>query len=423
MYRSFFPKTTYSRNILTLIVGSGIAQAVPVAISPILTRLYTPQDFGILALFIAISAIASVCVTGRYELAILLPQNDDDALHIVALSMCLSASISLLLLLIVTVFNHQITSLLGVPALSGWLYWLPLSTMLIGIYTSLNGWSNRKSYYRRLAITRVAQTSSASLLQVSVGFMGGRTTGLISGQIFGQFISSLFQLGLLYRGHKEKLKTLDYKRVIELAKKYIDYPKFMVIGQLLNTASGYAPLFLLGIFFNPALVGFYSLSQRVLVSPLSVVWGSVGDVYRSEASRIYREEGNCIEIFKSSAKKLAIISLLVVTPVFLFGQEIFAFVFGEAWREAGEIASIISIMIFFQGVSSPLSQTILFADKQKLDLVWQLLRILLASASFYAGVYFFDDYKVALFFFSIAFSFLYLLHTVFQYLVAKGWNE
>lgn len=177
--RKFLPQSAYARNILTLMTGTSLAQAIPVAISPILTRLYSPEEFGRFALYMAVVTIASVLVTGRYELAILLPRQDRDALHIAALAMALSVTISATLLLVVLFFAQPIAVLLGDAALATWLYWVPASTLLLGLYQSLNYWSNRKAQYRRLAISRTAQSGSAALAQLGIGYAGSGAVGLV----------------------------------------------------------------------------------------------------------------------------------------------------------------------------------------------------------------------------------------------------
>lgn len=420
MLKKLIPQSRYARNVITLMTGTGLAQAIPIAISPILTRLYTPEDFGIFALFMAIASIASVLVTGRYELAIMLPKSDRDAFHIVVLSVGLSCLISGFLLLLVVVLNSQITSLLGTPEISNWLYWGPVSTLLMGIYTSLSYWSNRKSQYRRLAISRVVQTASSSVPQLAAGFMKSSSFGLVAGQLAGQLLATSVMANLIYHEDNNYIKKLQLNRLLVVAKKYINYPKFMIAGQLMNTISGSLPLFLLSTFFSPAIAGFYSLSQRVLIAPTALIGGAIGDVYRSDASKIYRENGNCLLIYKKTFSKLCLVSVIFVLPVFLLGNEIFALVFGENWREAGEIASIVSIMVLFQAVSSPLSQTVLFANLQKIDLIWQFLRLILGGLALVSGYHFYDDYKITLFLFAVSFSFLYLLHIYFQFKVAAG---
>ena len=122
-----FTSGSFARNVLTLMTGTTIAQAIPIAISPILTRIYTPEDFGVFALYMSIASIIAVLATGRYELAIMLPKKDEDAVNIVALSIIIAFFVSLISFLIVFIFNTQITNLLGNPEISNWLYFIPIT--------------------------------------------------------------------------------------------------------------------------------------------------------------------------------------------------------------------------------------------------------------------------------------------------------
>lgn len=422
--RNLLPQSAYARNVLTLMTGTSLAQAIPIAISPILTRVYSPEDFGLFSFYMALVAVAVVLVTGRYELAILLPRRERDALNITALVLILSLFISIFLAIIIFIFNKKIVHLLGNPDIGPWLYWVPISTWLMGTYQGLNYWSNRKSQYRRLAISRTAQSGGGSLIQLGLGFFKKGALGLVVGQIFGQLFSSSMLARMIWKDDKELIRGIRLKRIFLLSCKYSRFPKYMILGQLFNNASGYMPIFLFGVFFGPAVVGLYSLSQRVILAPMVLIGEAIGDVYRSEAATIYRKEGSCLNLFKFTFFKLIILSFFVTVPIFLWGEYIYAFLFGEQWREAGKIASLLSLMIFFQGISSPMSQTILLENLQKIDLAWQVLRFILAIGSIYFGYKMSLGYELTILAFSISFSILYIVHSGFQYFVAKGvWNE
>ena len=137
MINKFKPKSEFSSNVLTLMTGTTIAQAIPIAISPILTRIYTPEDFGMFALYMSMATIISVIATGRYELAIILPEKDEDAINIMMLSIGITFLVSLITLLIIFIFNAQITLLFGNPNISQWLYFVPLTIVLTGVYQAL----------------------------------------------------------------------------------------------------------------------------------------------------------------------------------------------------------------------------------------------------------------------------------------------
>ena len=371
-------------------------------------------------MYMAITSIVSVLVTGRYELAILLPRQDRDAFHIAMLSAGLSVAISAFLLLVVTCFNQSLAELLGVPGLAVWLYWVPASTLLSGIYQSLNYWSTRKSQYKRLAISRTVQSGSAALAQLGSGYAGSGTLGLMSGQIAGQVLSTSVLVGLIWRDDKNLIRAFHPLRSLALAKKYVDFPRFMIFGHMANTASSQMPIFLLSLFFGPGPVGLFSLSQKVLAAPMSLLAAAIGDVFRSESVKEYRANSNCLTIFRKTVSKLIIIGVVTNAPILFLGKDIFSFVFGNEWREAGEVASILSVMVLFQTVASPLGQLVFLANLQKFDFIWQLVRFIISVLSFLCGYWLFGDYKVAIMFYAFSFCALYAYHFYYQYKVAAG---
>lgn len=404
--RRLLPKSAYARNVLTLMTGTSLAQAIPIAISPILTRLYSPEEFGRFALYMAVAMIASVLVTGRYELAILLPRQDRDALHITALAIVLSMVISTALLLIVIFFAQPMAALLGDAALAPWLYWVPASTLLLGVYQSLNYWSNRKAQYKRLAISRTVQSTGVALTQMGSGYAGGGAAGLVGGQISGQVLATSVLACLIWREDFRQIRALKAARSLALAKKYINFPKYLIVAHGFNTASGQMPVLLLSALFNTTAAGFFTLTQRVMAAPMSLIANALGDVFRQEASQAYIHQGNCEEIYKKTFKRLLLISVAPFAVFFYVAPEFFAWAFGEQWRTAGEYARILTPMAFMQFITSPLSSMFMIAEKQWLDLAWQIFLFVLVVVSFVVGKYFADSAR-ALMAFSAAYCIAY----------------
>lgn len=393
--RRLLPQSAYARNVLTLMTGTTLAQAIPIAISPILTRLYSPEEFGRFALYMAVASIASVLVTGRYELAILLPRRDKDALHIAALAMVLSAAISAVLLLVVLFFAQPIAALLGDAALAPWLYWVPASTLLLGLYQSLNYWSNRKAQYKRLAISRTVQSGSAALAQLGSGYAGSGAVGLVGGQITGQVLATSVLARLIWREDHRLIRALRPLRSWALAKKYINFPKYLIVAHGFNTASGQMPVLLLSALFNTAAAGFFTLTQRVMAAPMSLIANALGDVFRQEASQAYIHQGQCKTIYEKTFKRLLLIAGVPFAVFFFVAPALFAWVFGEQWRVAGEYAQILTPKFFSDFVVGPLSTMFMIAEKQRLDLLWQIGLVLVGVWSFSLG-YYFSDVKLAL---------------------------
>lgn len=400
--------------------GTSLAQAIPIAISPILTRLYSPDDFGVFALFLAVTSILSVLATGRYELAIFLPKKDRDAIHVMALSIVLSCFVGAALLVIVFIFKHQISLLIGEPKIKNWLYWIPVSIMLTGIYQSFNYWSNRKAQFKRLSISRIVQSGTASIGQLGAGHIANAGSGgLIGGQLVGQAISSTVLALRVYQEDQALIQGVKRNRALALAKKYVKFPKYLILAHGFNTTSSQLPVLLLGVLFNSAAAGFYSLTQRVLAAPMSLVAGALGDVFRQEASHSFRHTGRCVEIYEKTFKRLLTISTIPFFIFFFIAPDLFAIVFGEAWRTAGEYAQTLTPMFFLRFITSPLSSMYMIAEKQKIDLSWQIALLTLTISSFAFG-YYYKDIELIIFLFSCSYCFMYTINGLFSYRLAQG---
>lgn len=413
------PKGIFSKNILTLITGTALAQAIPIAIAPILTRLYTPEDFGGFALYIAISSIVAVAATGRYELAIMLPKKDSDASGLVVVSIAVSFIISLLILITVFLFDKIITLVLWNPEINCWLYFVPLSVLLTGIYQSLTYWNNRKKYYKRLAINRIIQNSAMSCSHVIAGIIGLGSGGLISGTIFGQGVATLALGILLWKEDKTIITATTSLKKLALSRRYINFPKYLVFSHMLNSASFQSPNLLLNVLFNSLTAGYYMLTRRVISVPISIVARAIGDVFRQEASHDFAHKGQCVEVYKKTLKRLVLIAIIPFLVFFFIAPDLFAFVFGEPWRVAGKYAQILTPMVFMQFVTSPLSLMFMVAEKQRFDLIWQVLLFVMTSSSLVIG-YIFDSVTYALIMFSFSYSFMYLIGGVMSAIFARG---
>ena len=395
--------------------GTTIAQSIPIAISPILTRIYTPEDFGVFALYMSMASILSVAATGRYELAIMLPKKDEDAVNIVALSIIISFLVSFITLLIVFTFNSEITNLLGNPKISNWLYFIPVTVLLTGIYKSFNYWNNRKKQYRRLALSRVVQSSTTSSTNLAVGFAGVGAGGLVLSSMLGKGISTYILGKIIWKEEGGRLSQIKKLKILSLAKRYIHFPKFDVFASLANVFSQQIIHILFNVFFTATVTGYYYLTQRILNIPLSFLASAISDVFKEQASKDYKSLGHAREIYKSTFIKLFILSIFPSLILYFYAVDIFVFVFGEEWRTAGKYASILTPMLFIKFISSPLSFMLYIGEKQKLNFYSQLLFLVSIVASFMLG----DNPQDILKYITLFFSLIYLYYIYISAKIAR----
>jgi len=355
VFNKLKPKSEFSRNILTLMTGTTIAQAIPISISPILTRIYTPEDFGVFALYASITMIFGVVVTGRYELALMLPEKDEDAINIFALGFILTVLISLVLLVIVLIFNENIVRLLKNSEIEIWLYFAPISVFLIGMFNLLNYFNNRKKHYKDIAKATVIKSIILSIIQLTIGFIKTGAAGLVTGQIISQIFSNIKLAKNIYKD-KKLISSINKEDMLKLGKRYIKFPKFSMLAELINSLSYNLLTILISLFFSIKVLGYYSLVYKILSLPSSLIGNSISQVYYQEASKELRNSYKIIISFNHVFLKL-LVSIPIFIVLYFIIEDAFIIVFGNDWSESGIYAKILLPLFFIRFISSALSST------------------------------------------------------------------
>lgn len=407
-------KSEFSRNVLTLATGTTIAQAIPIAISPILTRLYTPEEFGILALFLSIVAILGSFINGKYDLAIMLPKDEIEALGLIKLSLFIAISLSLIILTIIVLLKKQIANLLNEPSIENWLLFIPFSIFFIGLYNSLNLFNTRSKKFREVAKSSIWKSSALGMTQVGLGTLKTGALGLISGQIVSYVLGNSVLVKILIP-KLSQLKTITLGQINDLRKKYKKFPLFTLPGALLNTMTINSTSFLITAIFDSKTLGFYSMSSRVMGSPSMVIGKSISKVYFQQASKI-KAGGNSIQtVFAKTFKKLFFLS----TPIFVFlyftVEPIFTLVFGSDWSIAGTYSKILIPLMAVRFISSSLSNTIAVLEKQEYTLFINLTLFITTIGIFVGAKQYGISFMQSLVIFSITLSLLYSLFIFLYY--------
>lgn len=399
--------------------GTVAAQLLPILISPLLTRLYSPGHFGTYALYFSLTAILSLIASGNYELAIVLPEKEEEVLAIALTVILLSLTVCAALFMLFWLFNSFLSNMLGNREIAGWLFFVPMTILLMNIYQVFYYICNRSGQYRLLAFGKFGQMAVTSLVYVLFGFAGSGVKGLILGDMAGFLFAALF-LGLAWNRRCTLFRTrVTRVEIMRQAKRYRRFPQFALPANLINSLSNQAPVILMSNFFGSAVVGFFNLSQKVLGSPLAVFSKSVSDVFRERASRDYRLHGNCRSVYVKTMKSLVLISFFPFLVLFLVAPALFSFIFGSSWKIAGEYTRVLSLMYFFRFTVSPLSYVFYIAEKQNYDLIWQIVLFIVTILSILAGVWQ-ENPQLSLLYFSISYSLMYLVYLVLSYKFSKG---
>jgi O-antigen/teichoic acid export membrane protein len=389
-------RSEFSRSVMTLSSGTAIAQAIPILISPLLTRMYTPEQFATFGLFTALIGIFGIVSTGKYEFAIMLPEDHTEACSIASLCLIITFLFSLTVFIVILVFQDSIVSFFNNPDFGFWIYFLPLGISITGVYQVLNFLNNRERAYTLIAKSRIARSVATGVTNVLFGYFKSAYQALQSiGLIFGLLLGQVLEILILVRTQKDwKTRwrtTLDYSAIKTLARKYINFPKFDVPSELMVTASIQLPVLLFNKFFEKSAVGFYFHAHRVLSIPMSMLGSAVGQVLFRQLSAYRHEKEKFQTLVNQAYKNLILLAVIPYSVIGFFGQEIFTVVFGANWGQSGVYAQLIAPWLLFNFVGSPLTMIFSALEKQRY-MFFYIGGVFLARAmSMLFGIIFFAD--------------------------------
>lgn len=366
-----------------ILAGStAFAQGITFLALPVLTRLYSPNDFALLAIYTAILGMGSVVACLRLEIAISLPQKDEDAASLFVLSLGFATLLTIIFAVIIGIWPHQITSLFRAPELYNYLWILPLGIWLTAIYSAAQNWATRKKYFSSIARTKIIQSTVGSSTQIGTGLIGLTPMGLIFGQLF---LSGAGTWGLIkqaWQKDNKKIRLVSWKSMIKQLKKYEKFPKYSTFEALANTAAIQIPLILIAAIAIGPEAGYLLLATKVMSAPLGLIGRAISQVYLSRAAEEYRKNnlGDFTANVITSLSKIGIGPLIfigVISPV------IFPLVFGEEWARAGELVMWMIPWMVLQFIASPISMCMHVRGWQRAMLILTIFGLILRIGILY----------------------------------------
>tara|TARA_R110001592_G_C13189189_1_gene752153 strand:+ start:4331 stop:5632 length:1302 start_codon:yes stop_codon:yes gene_type:complete len=414
-------KSDFSKNVFTLVTGTAIAQIIPLLVAPILSRIYTPQEFGRLALYMSIVQILGAIANGRYELAIVLPKEKKKGVQLTILSISISIIVSIIVLFVVLLFSNTIANALGDPKLDKWLFLVPISVLMIGCFNALNYFNTREKAFKNIAKANIFKSLGGSITQLSLGLLKLTGEGLIVGQAFSHFFGNI-KMGKTFLNNKEIIKSTTTKDLIKLAKRYVDFPKFSMFGIFLNTASINVTNLFISSIYNLTNLGFFSIAYRYLGLPSALMGNAISQVYMQNLTSALIDKKDIFQIFKKTLYKVFIISCLFLLFGVLFVKPIFVLYLGKDWFEAGVYAQILVPLFAVRFIVSCLSITLIVLEKQRVELFVHLSILLSTIVVLISSTIFNLEIKILIVLYSLVLVINYLIILLYIFLLIKKIN-
>lgn len=403
------------KNSFILIIGTSVAQFLPLIIYPILARLYSPDDFGFLATLTAITSILGVISTGKYESAILIADDEAKSINLIALVFTISSIVLLLISIAVCFCIDSATEFLGIEKNGIYLLVCPLSALFINVFNVYNEWCVRNKLYKRLSYNKIVSSTMVSGGKLIFGLVKIFHSGLIIGDLLGRALTAFVCLYRMYICEMHLIKSISIKQIIAQAKRFKDFPKFTMPAQLLNTVGGAVPILLLGKYYSGSDLGYFSMTMSALMIPINVISISIRDVFRQKANEVYKTGSSFRTLFNKAFIVLFIITLVCAIGVYPVLPHFFTLVLGDKWLETGEIAQILLPMMAWDFIAMSLSGVLTITEKLKYNLYWQIYFVLISVLSIIIGSYFFTSFYDTIFVFSLGRSTAYLFLLFLSY--------
>lgn len=364
--QKLFPVNSFARGVAVLSSGTGGAQLLLLLAAPVLTRLYSPEDFGVLAVFVSILSILGVIASLRYELAIPIAEDDQTALNVVALCLLITIGMAFFTGILVWLAGDWFAEKLNVAEVSTYFWLLPIGVFLIGIYQTFNYWATREKAFGRISKTKLTQSVSSLLVQFSFFKLGplGLIAGYITGQVFGagRLAKSAFD--------SADRRSFSFHRIKSAASRYRRFPQISSWDALLNVGSLHIFTFALASLFGAYSLGLIALANRVVHLPITFMSTSIAQVTYANLALMTSNEK---KIFVSQLNLLLSYAISPLTILLIFyGENIFTVIFGDEWKIAGSYVGWIAVWTHFQFISSPVSNIFLVLEEQGKLLLFQL---------------------------------------------------
>lgn len=373
-----------------MLYGTVIAQGITLLVTPFLARIYTPIAFGEFSFFMSIVSIIGVVATLRYEMAIVLQEKKENSVNTAFLSLFINIGITVLLSMVVLLYHFFINKL---PFIY---FTLPLFVFLIGFGNIAQHWLNREEKYKYLSISKVVNSLSNNISALLLGLLGFINYGLITGNLIGLSIFCIFFILIILNKYKEDFKSFHVDEIKKILRKYKDLPFANSPQVLLEVFQINGIIYMFKLFFNLTVIGYYSLTLRILQAPLWFIGSSLSQILYRDISGKINSKADFYPYLLKTTSYIAFFFVPFPIILILFGPEIFSLVFGEEWRSSGVYASYMSVWMYFDFIRYTIGQVPIMLNKTRRMLSFTLLGNIILIVFTFIGGYILKDVHTTL---------------------------
>lgn len=384
--KQLFSTEGFRGPVLTLLTGSMGVLALSYLSQPVITRLYTPDEVGVAGYFGSMMAVLISFTSLRYEDALMLPEDEDEAAVVAWLALVVLACFTIVISVLL-IWHEALATRLGIPAIAPFLLLVPPTLLAMRTAKVAEVWLIRAKRFRQVTAGQVANTTTMVTARIGAGLppINAGAGGLIGGYLVGHLVSMLVVGSAAIRHSAQRLgAAFSWARIGKAARRYRRFPFFSTPSALIGTLIARLPVFLLPFYFDDTVIGLFVLAFNVLSIPLSHLGSAIAGVFFVHAAEAQRA-ARLPEVSDIVHRRLVMLGLFPTLALLLAGPDVFEVFFGTAWREAGVYVQYVGPWLFLGAVASPLTRLFDVLERQRLDFATSVLMFVLMAAALIVG--------------------------------------
>lgn len=414
-------ESEFVRNSAKLLSAGVIAQAIGILIYPVLTRIYAPEDFGLLNLYQSIAGVLIILSTAEYQYSILLPKEDAQAKKCLHVGAAVLLGVFVLCALSVP-FAQPIAQLFNTPELAQWHWTLPLLVLFSGGWSLLNYWHTRNKNYTLASTYQISKSLLNAGLKWGLGILGFIKEGLIIATVISAVLSLLLNLTRSMRKYKWRLTSLLPKPDKQTAVTYKNFPQYALPRTLFNYVSANLPFFLLTPFFGLNETGFFGMALTLAFTPISLINGSIYQVLFQQVSEMVNNRKSIIGTFRNFYRRICLVVPPLCIILYFLLPSLTEFLLGDAWDTTAEYIRMMLPWLFISLLAGPTCFITDIFMKQKEMLFVEFALLIIRAACLVYGIMT-HDIQIAILGFCGATFIIFSAQVLWFYTLAKRYES
>ncbi|NOZ35750.1 MAG: oligosaccharide flippase family protein [Chlorobi bacterium] len=400
MFKKYI-KSNFLKNILILISSAGLAQLIPFLVLPILQKyFYSPENFGLLSVYVSISLMFVKFSTFSYEFAIVNQKSEKHALEIFYGTVQILFITTILISLLIVGMYFFVKNNFYIQKLGIYSFLIPVTVFNFGFYQILRYWFNWKKEFLKIGKSMIFKSISAESLKLIQGFLKFTSVGLIIGRVFGEIISFLFLLFSFLKKDYSKLKKIKQKDIYSILKINYKFPAYTMPSGLKGTLLNVILISLFAKYFGMGKAGLIGISVSYISVAFGIISQSFSQVFYSKINEL--DDSQLFNILKKNVLFLFVISIFVTIFIQLIPNLFVVRLLGNKWIEFMPVLKLLIFAVSISFISSSVSFIYIRVNKQKEMLFFDIFHLLLVTSFIIFGYYKTNDFMQTLMYYVTA---------------------